>query len=429
MASVLKKRLGKWPVQYFDAFGKRRQKSVLGTKRDAENIGHELERQAQAVRRLGTSNPRADALTLHSARPIAAHVSAFERDHLTRDNTSKHARSVIARLGRVLPLAKVKLLSDITESSIRSAADALRRSGKSLQTCRHHIRAVTEFTRWAKRDGRISGNPLADFRLSGFNPERDRRRPRRELTEAEIDLLMSHLVHAPEVRQVPAADRRMFYLLALATGLRAAELQSLSPASFLLDRPAPVIHLTALAAKNQRAADLPVPSNLVPLVREWLASRPADAPVFARFWKAVNLLKVDLAAAGIPYVDAAGDYADCHALRHTFITRLGRAGIPVKAMQVLARHSDPRLTIGRYAHASDSDLRAGAESAAPVLHSTATTGPDANQPEPNMPHGQELQDTADDGVMAETAGSEAMHPEGLEPPTCGSVDRRSVQLS
>ena len=428
MASVLKKRNGKWPVQYTDALGKRRQKLVIGTKPDAKAVGVDLDRRAQAIR-LGTADPRADALALHAARPIGEHVAAFERDHRTRDNTPKHGRSVIARLGRTLRLAKVKRLADITESSTRSAADALRQEKKSLQTCRHHIRALTQFTHWAKRDGRTATNPLADFRLAGFNPDRDRRHPRRELTEAETTLLMSHLEHAPDVRRVPAADRRMFYLLALSTGLRGKELRSLTPESFHLDQPDPMVHLTADAAKNERDADLPVPLNLAPVVLDWLSNRPAGTPVFARFWKAVNLLKADLAAAGVAYEDAAGEYADCHALRHTFITRLGRSGASVKTVQSLARHSDPCLTFGRYSHASASDLRAGVESAAPVLHSSATTGPDANRPDPFPALGGESQSSLGKAVMAETAGNEPMHPEGLEPPTCGSVDRRTVMCS
>ena len=48
--------------------------------------------------------------------------------------------------------------------------------------------------------------------------------------------------------------------------------------------------------------------------------------------------------------------ADFHALRHTYLSRLGRSGVSAKAMQKLARHSTVELTIGRYTHTNINDL-------------------------------------------------------------------------
>ena len=67
------------------------------------------------------------------------------------------------------------------------------------------------------------------------------------------------------------------------------------------------------------------------------------------------LLKPDLEAAGIPYVDDAGRYADFHGLRHSFITHLGRTpNVHFKTAQDLARHSTPVLT-ARYSHGFKGD--------------------------------------------------------------------------
>lgn len=46
----------------------------------------------------------------------------------------------------------------------------------------------------------------------------------------------------------------------------------------------------------------------------------------------------------------AGLYADFHSKRHTFITNLCREDIASKTAQVLARHSDIRLTMDVYTH-------------------------------------------------------------------------------
>jgi hypothetical protein len=71
------------------------------------------------------------------------------------------------------------------------------------------------------------------------------------------------------------------------------------------------------------------------------------------------MIRGDLAAAGVPYVVEGPDgpeYADFHALRHSFVTALAAAGVGPKELQTLARHSDPRLTLGVYTHSSPERL-------------------------------------------------------------------------
>ena len=58
--------------------------------------------------------------------------------------------------------------------------------------------------------------------------------------------------------------------------------------------------------------------------------------------------------------------ADFHALRHSFISNLVRAGVSPKVAQQLARHSTIALTMDRYAHTAMGDLSAGVESLPPV---------------------------------------------------------------
>lgn len=76
----------------------------------------------------------------------------------------------------------------------------------------------------------------------------------------------------------------------------------------------------------------------------------------------------DLKAASIPYVVEVGGekrYLDFHALRASFISALAEAGIGPKELQELARHSDPRLTLGVYTHVSPKQL-AGAVGRLPL---------------------------------------------------------------
>jgi len=49
-----------------------------------------------------------------------------------------------------------------------------------------------------------------------------------------------------------------------------------------------------------------------------------------------------------------------HTLRHTFCSRLVQAGVPLRMVQVLARHSNIEVT-ERYAHVGDSHTREAVE--------------------------------------------------------------------
>jgi integrase/recombinase XerD len=66
-------------------------------------------------------------------------------------------------------------------------------------------------------------------------------------------------------------------------------------------------------------------------------------------------------SAFICYINHVGLYADFHSLRHLFITNLERAGISTKMAQVLARHSDIRLTMNVYTHVELHDQAAAIE--------------------------------------------------------------------
>jgi hypothetical protein len=74
------------------------------------------------------------------------------------------------------------------------------------------------------------------------------------------------------------------------------------------------------------------------------------------------MLRFDLERCGIPFKDECGCQVDLHALRHTYITALGKAGLPIKVHQTLARHSDPKLTLNVYTHLTLQDTARAVES-------------------------------------------------------------------
>ena len=122
------------------------------------------------------------------------------------------------------------------------------------------------------------------------------------------------------------------------------------------------ISLSAKYTKNGATAVQPVPQDLAESLATYLQGR--EGLVWPSGWvdRCADMLKIDLAKAKIPYKTQEG-FADFHALRHSFITSLEEAGLSVKEAQVLARHSDPKLTLARYTHKSLSDLGAKVDSA------------------------------------------------------------------
>ena len=97
------------------------------------------------------------------------------------------------------------------------------------------------------------------------------------------------------------------------------------------------------------------------------------------------MLRIDLDAAGVPYVVEGPDgplHADFHALRHSYIALLDRSGATLKEAMHLARHSDPKLTMAVYGRARLHDLSEtvqrlpslldGPDSGCPVLTATGT---------------------------------------------------------
>src|SRR5687768_8906335 len=72
----------------------------------------------------------------------------------------------------------------------------------------------------------------------------------------------------------------MLYRLALGTGLRANELRSLTPGSFLLDAEHPGVTVEAGYSKRRRRDVQPLTPGLTRQLKTWLAGRDGGARVF-----------------------------------------------------------------------------------------------------------------------------------------------------
>jgi integrase len=232
--------------------------------------------------------------------------------------------------------------------------------GISHQSANFYLAAARRFVRWLSARAAVRAD-LFDT-LPGYDAANERTHARREVSPEELDrVLTAARASTRTVRNLTGEDRYHLYLTAFATGFRASELAALTPAHFHLADDPPAVSLAGKTAKNKKSVRHPLPPAVAVALRAYLAGKPASAAIWPGKWTihAAKMLRVDLAAAKVPYcVEGPGgkEFADFHALRHTFVSALAAAGTGAKELQTLARHSDPRLTLGLYTHARSAEL-------------------------------------------------------------------------
>lgn len=291
-----------------------------------------------------------------ATRPLSQHLADWKAALLAKGNTEAHARLVAARAGNVVKGCGFRLHADIAPGRVQQylmqlREDTRKKRGVSIQTANFYLQAVKQFCRWMVRERRATDDPLVG--LSGQNVRLDRRHDRRALTADECRRLIEAAATGPDRGGMPGPDRALAYQLALETGLRVREIRSLTRPSFEFDADPPRLMVTAAYSKHRRDDTILLRTELAAKLQQAVTLKMPDSPVF-RFPRSKNararMLQADLMAAGIPYHDQNGRYADWHALRHTFITNLARAGVHPRVAQSLARHCTITLTMDRYTH-------------------------------------------------------------------------------
>jgi integrase len=360
MASY-RKRGSVWYYRYTDQDGVRHEQKGCTDRRVTEELARAAESEVAKIK-AGLIDPKSLRIAEANRQPIQTHVDAFLASLVQSGRKTHHVGNTRACLNRLLALAMIERLCDLTPSAIVPALARLKEQGFAARTVEAHIIAVKSFSRWAWRDGRAT-----DYALVGLVKPKvqdsERRRVRRPLSDTELRTLIETTKTAPPWRGLSGFDRSLLYAVASMTGFRRGELMSLTPESFRLDAKPPMILCEAGYTKNGQLAEQPIPDSLASILRPWLAAKPSRCPVFERMtnWTAL-MLRLDLERCGIPFRDESGRVVDLYALRHTYITALGKAGLPIKVHQTLARHSDPKLTLNVYSHLSLHDTAQAVES-------------------------------------------------------------------
>ena len=251
-----------------------------------------------------------------AGKPLSKHLEDFKAHLQAKGNTSDHVKKTVSRLKRVMKGAGFSNWSDLTANKVQRYLHKQREAGLGAQTFNYYLQAMKQFCTWMVHERRASENPLSH--LKAINTEADKRHPRRSLEVDEARALLYAAQHGPTVMGISGPERALLYRLACESGLRLNELRTLQVSSFDLE--ACTVNVRAAYSKRRRYDTLPLKPETALLLKDFLKGKLPQAralKVPSRGHEA-EMLRVDLEAAKIDYVDDAGRYADFHSLRCAF---------------------------------------------------------------------------------------------------------------
>lgn len=341
-------------IDFVDENGKRRTvSSRTSDKRRAQQLERQHVDRALAVRS-GLLDPVQERLRAEAARPLQAHVEEYIDACRARGDAAGTLDGKQRTLAWMVEAVAGCSLPDLRADAFDQCLARETERGASARTVNLKLEGASAFLTWCVKHGRLAANPLRV--LSKRNEVIDRRRPRRVLTREETSSLLA--VARAQAAEVPgAALRPLWYLLPLLAGLRRGDLEGLRWKDVKLEGPTATV--TIRGGKAKRRVDvLPLHQDLVDELR---AVRPLhvlpSAPVFATSVMHSTRRK-DFQRAGIVLETDEG-FADLHALRHTFGTRLAAEGVAPAVLQQLMRHASIQMTMTYYVHLGTAELHKG----------------------------------------------------------------------
>ena len=348
------------------------------------NLGPWLETLPTAIKTKLVEIGLLDGRRVAIAKTLSNHLDDFAASLKAKGDKPEHVKLVTGRARRIIEGCDFRFWSDLSASRVATYLHERRQKEKRFgaQTSNFYLQVIKHFCSWMIRDRRASENPFAH--LGSVNINTDRRHDRRALSVEEMRRLLDEVHNGPDrsgrTWHMTGPERAMLYRVAMETGFRSSELRSLTRSSFDLDGDPPTVTVEAAYSKRGRRDTLPLRIDLADALKPFLAHLTPSATVFKMPRKEHvmrYLLRPDLELTGITYVDDVGRYADFHAMRHSFITNLGRSGAHAKTAQDLARHSTPMLT-ARYTHGFKGDEVAAVNALPDLSHpgdkSAAATG-------------------------------------------------------
>ncbi len=353
----------KWRLWFYDCEGKRRWRTGTASKPESLAMATRLEEEHRQVR-LGF-RPRSKASSEQRLFDEAKNEYIAWGEAQGGRNGFPWGPKHAATRRRHLPWWKERLgllhVTDLTGAlpRVEQALRGLKADGKSGKTLQNFSESLAAFCDWCVQRGYLDADPLKGLKKFDRTPGE----LRRALTLAEVQALL----------ECVPFERRIVYGVALATGLRVRELESLRVRH--LDVAQGGLVLEPAWTKNRKGGFQPVPVGLMAELASLAKDKAASEPLLPMPGHAARRLDFDLRHAGIAKWTDEGK-VDFHAFRTTYTTLLLDSGAHPKEVQTLLRHSTPEMTMNVYARTRPERLRQVADSlgnAVDLAHLRATS--------------------------------------------------------
>jgi integrase len=163
------------------------------------------------------------------------------------------------------------------------------------------------------------------------------------VTEEQLGRLLAAAETGETIRGTTGKERALLYRVCLITGFRANEIRSIKVRDVILDGTEPGIQLRRSSAKNKKDAFQLVTPAIADMLRRHIFGKNPGDPLFYVPGKTATMLRVDLDAAGIPYVED-GKFFDFHCLRYECGSLMVSKGVSLSVVQKIMRHANISMT-------------------------------------------------------------------------------------
>ena len=269
----------------------------------------------------------------------------------------------------------------------------------TLSACRA---TMSRFTRFLYQTDVLVSPVVLQISL----PKLAARKPRRAFTKAEFERFLA---------AVESQERRLVYLFASVSGLRAKEVSCVTVADLRLGTNQPCVMLSAEWTKNRKSGVQPLPPAIGVMLAGWIDGQglSGDDKLFRMPVRAdmSDWFLADLRRAGIPQI-VNGLRLNFHSLRKSFITWMMAGGQNLRTVQMLARHANPALTAGTYTDERQLDGRSALASL-PTFSVTPAVTPTIGVTSDLAISSDNSTDSPNSLIQAETAENQVVHGSGL----------------
>jgi integrase len=281
----------------------------------------------------GISAPR--SVREAAGKPLAEHLTDYVAYLEGLNRSASHISHIKSRVRNLMADCGWKHLSDVSAKSFELWRQ--KNTEKfSIKTRNEYRAAMTSMLGWLEENEDLAANPFK--RVKKTDGRGQEKIKRRAATQSEMEGLLSN-----------AGDYAIAYLASATTGLRRGELSKLERGDLHLDGSQPIALVRAATTKDRKPAKVYLGRQLVAELKK-LESTPqsSNSKVLAGRMPTMIQMRKHLNAAGIPYLDGQGRRLDFHALRKTFNTNLGIAGVSDAERMKLMRLKSHRLMTENY---------------------------------------------------------------------------------